>query len=223
MIVTVKGINFIIDDEDAHLLKGRNLSVGRGYLRYSNGDGTYTMFHRLVMGVTDPNILVDHRSTEKHDNRKENLRITDNLGNSRNVSKTKRKTSSKYKGVSVTSDGQYMVSIRTGTDDGRIRERYLSEDVAGYVYNLYAIKYFGEYANLNDVTSFTEEEIKKNRVKKKSQEKQSKYKGVSWNESRQKWVAQFSHNKTKINAGRFNTEEEAYKALINKKTEMGII
>lgn len=46
----------------------------------------------------------------------------------------------------------------------------------------------------------------------------SKYKGVSWDKGRNKWVAQYTLNRKHFYIGRFNTEEdahEAYKLKIN--------
>lgn len=180
--------------------------------------------HRLIMNVSDSKVIVDHKDANEKNNRKSNLRLTDNLGNSRNVSKWTKKTTSKYKGVSLTSDGVWMMSIRTGDEViGRLRERYDNEDIAGYVYNLNAVKYFGEFANLNTTPSFTEKEIKNSRLCQKVNERSSIHKGISWVNNSQKWLVQFRHNKERIRVGLFSTEEDAYRALINKKKELGIL
>ncbi|MED3976143.1 AP2/ERF family transcription factor [Priestia megaterium] len=228
MIFTVQGVDFIIDEEDYHIAEKYPWRINRqGYLRCNHSKGgelSELLFHRVIMGVNDPKILVDHRDRNPRNNKKSNLRLTDYLGNSRNVSKWSKPTSSKYKGVSVTSDGMYLVSIRTGTEEaGRIRERYDNEDVAGYVYNLYAIKYFGEYASLNNAPTFTSAEIEKSKLSRNSNEKVSSHKGVSWRKGKNKWLAQFYHNKKRYRVGQFDTEEEAYQALIEKKREMGIL
>src|SRR5262245_55156316 len=59
---------------------------------------TTVRFHRLVMGVTDPKIGVDHINRNGLDNRRQNLRLASqaqNLGNT----KTRTDNRSGYKGV----------------------------------------------------------------------------------------------------------------------------
>lgn len=48
----------------------------------------------------------------------------------------------------------------------------------------------------------------------------SKYSGVSWNKSSQKWMAYIYINRKYIHIGYFNTEIEASKAYLNKITEI---
>lgn len=228
MIFKFKDTEFIFDDEDSYLLEGDYVwSIDRsGHLRrgfYTNKGIENIAIHRLIMNVTEPNVLVDHKDRNPRNNMKSNLRITDHLGNSRNASKWSKPTSSKYKGVSITNDGMFLMSIRIGIDNIRIRERYSNEDIAGYVYNLYAIEYFGEFSSLNDVKSFTQEEIELSRLSMSVNEKTSRYKGVSWRKGKNKWLAQFYHNKKRYRVGQFDTEEEAYRELTKKKNEMGII
>lgn len=49
----------------------------------------------------------------------------------------------------------------------------------------------------------------------KTKEHTSKYHGVSWQSARNKWVAQLMVNGKQNNLGRFDTEEEAYKARLD--------
>ena len=230
MIFTFNGVDYLFDDDDSHLLDGNYIwSTNReGHLRrgvFIEGVGVRNVsMHRIIMNVTGPSILVDHINRDNTDNRKINLRLTDHLGNSRNVSKWSKPTTSKHKGVSRTKDGKFVMSIRTGTEKGRIRERYDNEDVAGYVYNLNAIKYFGEFASLNDVQSFTQEEITRSRLsKKENTHKTSQYAGISWIEKYQCWLAQFHYKKVRYRVGTYADEQEAYSELLKKKKELGII
>jgi len=76
-----------IDEEDLHFLQVPGWGV------YENKEGelsvinsrTKQMLHRLVLGVTDPTILVDHIFGDRLDNRKQNLRIATNRLNSQNT------------------------------------------------------------------------------------------------------------------------------------------
>lgn len=70
------------------------------------------------------------------------------------------------------------------------------------------------YDNLRWVTR-----SQNNRNKNKKQNTSSKYRGVDFDKSRQKWRAQFSLNGKNKFLGRFDTEEEAYEAFKNKIIE----
>lgn len=55
--------------------------------------------HRLIMGIEDSNIEVDHKNNIKHDNRRDNLRTCNHSQNQMNKPKPKHNTSG-VKGVS---------------------------------------------------------------------------------------------------------------------------
>lgn len=90
---TLKGEEFWFDLEDYDKIKDYCWYYYCGYLTtndYSdpNKQKQYR-FHRLVMGITDPNIMVDHIKHPKGDelkidNRKSNLRIASNSQNQMN-------------------------------------------------------------------------------------------------------------------------------------------
>lgn len=71
----------------------------RGYIRI-NGKRKLTRLHRYIMGVTNPNILVDHIHRNTLDNRKSKLKIVTFLENNQN-SGMYRSNSSGTKGVSL--------------------------------------------------------------------------------------------------------------------------
>jgi hypothetical protein len=54
--------------------------------------------HRFILGVTDPEVRVDHRNHDTLDNRKENLRLSDASSNGGNQRK-RSDNSSGFKGV----------------------------------------------------------------------------------------------------------------------------
>jgi hypothetical protein len=93
--------------------------------------------------------LVDHRNSDSLDNRRENLRFATRAQNRRNCGKTRKKTSSKYNGVSREKISRsWKMQIRR---NGKTISsgRYKNEIDAAKAYDKAAKKYFGEFARLN--------------------------------------------------------------------------
>lgn len=102
--------------------------------------------HRLVMGIEDPNILVDHKDRDSLNNQDDNLRVATNSVNLQN--QTKRKATSKYIGVSWSTDRKkWAAHIKKGKNIGL--GRYTSEIEAAKAYDSAATQLYGEDARLN--------------------------------------------------------------------------
>lgn len=104
--------------------------------------------HRFILDYTG-DLFIDHRNNNPLDNRRNNLRICDYYGNNRNK-KSKynliSKTPTKYKGVIITIKASITVDgnvITLGT--------FTTEKEAAIAYNEAALKYFGEFAYLNEI------------------------------------------------------------------------
>jgi HNH endonuclease len=113
-----------------------------------SGKGT-TLLHSLLLPDAK---LIDHRDGDGLNNRRSNLRPATHQQNSGNVRKIRRKTTSRYRGVSLHKCGRFLVQIRNG------RERisvglFVSEIDAARAYNRAASKIFGEFAKLNEFSS----------------------------------------------------------------------
>lgn len=157
------------------------------------------IMHRLIFGLTDSKIQIDHINHNGLDNRKENLRICSNQQNQYNQ-RPQRNTISKYKGVSK--NGKYFsASIKT-----KLIGYFDKEEDAARAYNIKAKELFGEFAYLNDIDNWKDFDIEKNKRYKSSS---SKYHSVSWDEKNKKWYAYIHHNGKMKNLGRFDTELEA--------------
>lgn len=78
----------MVDDDSYDDVCGMSWYLDKdGYPRHStrlNGRPKSYALHRYVMGVEIPDIIVDHRNHNKLDCQRDNLRITDIKGNSRN-------------------------------------------------------------------------------------------------------------------------------------------
>lgn len=106
--------------------------------------------HREIMKLTkEDKSFVDHKNGNGLDNTKDNLRITDSTGNSRNANKTNKKTKSQYKGVTYTkSTGKWQARISVNGTRLNLGQFTLEIDAA-IAYNNAALYYFKEFAKIN--------------------------------------------------------------------------
>jgi hypothetical protein len=164
-IPLTKGKVAIVDDDDYEYLRqfkwyyaDRYAARGQwiGDIRYSNGKQKLKTIrmHRVIMN-TPGGMETDHINGNKLDNRKENLRICTGVQNRRNRVKYKN-NSIGYKGVFIKKKhknktfesicAQICVNkkiIHLGT--------FKTPEEAAKAYNEAAIKYYGEFAQLNEV------------------------------------------------------------------------
>jgi hypothetical protein len=105
---------------------------------------------RVIMGVTDSRVFVDHISGNTLDNRKVNLRTCTYAENCRNRSKQKN-NSSGFKGVSFKRPtNRWVAQIMVNGNYIHLGYFFTLEEAAAK-YNEAALKYHGEYARLNDL------------------------------------------------------------------------
>jgi hypothetical protein len=97
------GHTIIIDEQDVEFVKTLGLSVvKRGHLRHVaiNTKPYYKQYlHRVLLRIKDPNVIVDHINNNGLDNRRENLRLTNKVGNALNMRVNVNKKSGLPKGV----------------------------------------------------------------------------------------------------------------------------
>lgn len=78
--------------------------LNKGYI---NCKRVYFTLHRYILGVTDPEVLVDHINGNPLDNRRCNLRLTDHTGNAQNrVVMSTNKLG--IKGISTANNGAFI-------------------------------------------------------------------------------------------------------------------
>ena len=147
----------LIDDKDFNLVnqykwfaqKHRNTYYACRRAKRMNDKGKFMSMHRLILDFPDND--VDHKDGNGLNNGRYNLRTCSKSQNQQNQMKTNngRKTSSIYKGVSWhKGNTKWMACIRVYGKLVHLRY-FTSEIEAAKVYNKAAIKYFGEFANLN--------------------------------------------------------------------------
>lgn len=99
-ITTTNGYTVIVDDADHAWAAGISWygQVHKGGRVYANNRSRGAM-HRLLLGITDRRVHVDHKNGNGLDNRRENIRPATPSQNLQNTKRSRRNTSG-YKGVS---------------------------------------------------------------------------------------------------------------------------
>jgi hypothetical protein len=137
----------IVDDEDFEWLSKYRWNISK--IKYARGyvNGKVESMHRLILGLTDPKILVDHINSDGLDNRRSNLRTCTSQENLRNMRKHRGK--SKYRGVSwCTQANRWRVSL-TISGKRTYHGFYEDEEEAARLFDSLIKDVHGEFASLN--------------------------------------------------------------------------
>lgn len=108
----IKGESFadvLVDDEDYDLLSKFTWKVNTSGHIQTIRLGKTILLHRLVLGIDDPSMIVDHRDRVKTNCQKYNLKVTDVKGNSRNRTPTGK---TGHIGIELTPYGRYRARIK---------------------------------------------------------------------------------------------------------------
>jgi hypothetical protein len=208
-IILTRGKVAVVDDKDYDMLValGMRWCVSDGYA-FNRALGR---MHRFLLEAP-AGVMVDHRNGDRLDNRRENLRLCTNSQNQANR-KVVRGVSN-FKGVTWqkrTHGGGYWKAqiVVNGVIIGLGSHR--TDLDAAIAYNAGATKYFGEFAHINDLT-LTPSEMISNERRQVARANSSGIKGVYFDETRDRWVAQLVAKGVTYLRKRFKTAEEAARA-----------
>lgn len=152
-----KGKVTLVDDEDFYWLnqwRWQHIDIkGKSYVfrsRRNNhlGLSNRAYLHRIVMRVEDSNIIVDHKFGNTLDNRKANLRMCTKEQNNRNTTSHKG-SSSKYLGVSWDINRKKWQAAYMFKGKKVLTKRFNTEIEAAKAYDIAALQYAEDFANLN--------------------------------------------------------------------------
>lgn len=154
-ITLSNGTLVLISPEDYERVKDRKWYAHNGKYAYNSSIG---FMHRFIMGVSDPDLYVDHINHDTFDNRRENLRIVTKQQNSFNKVVNPSNTTG-YKGVQHSRI--YRRSLGLWRDIYKVyihkdgKKKYIgtfkTPEEAALKYNEAAKTLFGEYAYFNTI------------------------------------------------------------------------
>lgn len=150
------GHNVLISNQDLKFIQSLDC-----FISYSNGvpylmtkiDGFLERIHILISknsGIYNKDLVIDHINQNSLDNRRDNLRSITQHQNTMRKGHSKNNTSG-YRGVVFDKrTNKWMSKIKYNYKDIYLG-RYNTKEEAACIYNTNAIKYFGEFAVLNEV------------------------------------------------------------------------
>lgn len=161
-IQLTQGYVALVDDDDYEFLSQykwhldrhpHNLYAKRNSLA-SEGLGRRMRFpmHRIIMKVTDKNIVIDHKDGNGLNNQKSNLRICSHPQNMMNRKPNKNGVS-RYKGVYYDKDAKrWRAGVALNNRTYSVG-RFKTEIEAAMAYNKKALELYGEFAQINKIES----------------------------------------------------------------------
>lgn len=154
-----------VSDEDYDWLNQWKWCAVKGHntfyaMRANNSSGMRSglKMHRLILGLTDPKISVDHIDGNGLNNQRNNLRACTHQQNSMNRQATKN-GASKFKGVSWFSETQkWVASLRHNKKYYHLG--YFDNEIdAAKAYNDKAIEMHGDFARINAIADYKEMQL----------------------------------------------------------------
>jgi len=215
-IPLTQGKAALVDNEDYDLLKEFKWFIdGRGYAvttMKKEGKNVFGVkMHRVVLKAKEGE-LVDHKDGNKLNNKKENLRTCSFFENVVHREKTKNPCSSLYKGVYWNPlKLKWVACIKAGKK--RFSRIFSEEKNAALWYDEKAMEMHGDFAKTNFDVSVAPI------ISPLEKLNTSIHRGVCWDKNRKKWLAYIKKNGKHITIGRYDTEQKAALAYLQKRFE----
>lgn len=168
LIALSRGLFARVDDEDFeelskfkwHTEPSRNTFYAKRQAPYTCPNGRYgkrvysgpatIAMHRIILGIQDSKLQVDHIDGDGLNNQRSNLRICDAKKNQYNQKKHKN-CSSRFKGVYWFKAAKKWRAMFGPPESRRSLGCFSSEEDAALAYNVAASFAFKEFANLNKI------------------------------------------------------------------------
>lgn len=210
---TANGTRFLFDLEDYPKIRQymwSNDAYGYIIARYydENGERKAIKMHRLVMGINDPEVHIDHINHDPADNRKSELRIASRNENMHNRLLSKSNTTGRTGVYYDKEHGRWRAAIRV---NGTLKYLGLfdSFDEACKARELAENYYYNEFKCENNPSPEVSIALANNRL---SIANKSGHTGVCFDSSRNNWRAFLTVNGKQLSIGAYPTYEEACKA-----------
>lgn len=144
-ITTAKEKVIIADAEDYKILCKYSWCISKTGYVVANIDHKVTKMHRYILGIKNPNIIIDHINGNPLDNRRSNLRICTVTQNARNCALNKNNTSGATGVQLIKKSGRYRAVITVNRKEIRLGH-FKTFDAALKARQEAEKKYFGEFA-----------------------------------------------------------------------------
>jgi len=160
-IKTKSGETVKVDDLDFDFLNQFTWYLEKGNTRGTEYARAYTnkkwvKMHRLIMGVTDPKLLVDHMDHNGLNNQRDNLRVCTNSQNQMNRRSAFGKSG--YIGVTKRRDGLFSAAVYVKKKYCHLGY-YKDEIIAAKVRDFAAILVYREFGTYNDVEPLRDNDL----------------------------------------------------------------
>ena len=143
-ITTSKGDKIIIDTSDAEKVMRYSWCISKTGYVVANINNKVTKMHRYLLGISDCNVIIDHKNGSPLDNRRCNLRVCSQSENAKNVRK-KKNNSSGMTGIRLTKHGMWNVRITVDRKEIHVGN-YKTADEAIAARQKAELQFYGEFA-----------------------------------------------------------------------------